>query len=474
MTTEDIIVDPVVTSETIDIAFEKWLNYQPGYRKMAAYYLGAHDFNGEIHKPDGKHNRIVANHCRYIVEVLTGYQFGNEPRYTAAEGDVPGQQIIDLMRAQDKWSVDVAIGESLSKYGRTCELVYTPTDKDEPTSMELDPMHAFVAYAGDVEKDSVFGAVVFSYTTNDRKTVYRVYVYDTANVSVWETDSAQSAPRTWRKVEDERPHGFGRVPLIEYKNNRDAIGDYEGIIALQDAYNSLLSDRQDNQDSFAGAMLKLSGSVLGFTPDEVAEGKILLKQNAVLQLPDDGAAEYLVKPSIEADVQVLADEYGRLIHKISMVPDLSDEKFSGNASGVAMAYKLFGTDQVVSRKQSMMQKGFTRRCKLYDYRLNNPTMNPNYQPVADIDHMTITFNLNAPQDIVYIANATTQLTGGKQIISTQTARGLLSFIADPDEETERVEQEQAADAERTRQTYDYDAVMDGQFPPRTDAQDTEE
>lgn len=139
-----------------------------------------------------------------------------------------------------------------------------------------------------------------------------------------------------------------------------------------------------------------------------------------------------------------------------------------------MAYKLFGTDQVVAKKQSMMQKGFTRRCKLYDYRLNNPTMNPNYQPVADIDHMTITFNLNAPQDVSYMATAITQLTGGKQIISAQTARGLLSFVEDPDEETERVEQEQAADAERTRRTYDYDAVMDGQSPPRTDAQDTEE
>ncbi len=453
---DDIIVDPEITPRTIDIAFNQWMRFQPRYQKLKDYYIGEQDFNSEIHSKG--QNKIVANHCRYITDVLVGYQFGNEPRYTTSEKDIAGKDIFDIMKAQDKWNVEIAIGEDLSRFGRTNELVYMPLDKDEPNSTEIDPMHGFVAYSGDVEKDSVFGVVVFSYVNNDEQTIYRLYVYDVANVSVWEADSAQSAPRTWQMVEAPVPHGFGRVPLIEYKNNRLAMSDYEGIMDLQDAYNSLLSDRQDNQDSFAQAMLVLSGSMIGITMEEIEKSKNILKEHKVLQLDDDAVAQYLVKTTDEAGVQIVQDQYASDIHKFAMVPDLSDEQFAGNASGVAMAYKLFGTDQIVSRKQSMMQKGFTRRCKLYDYRLNNPTMNPAYVPLADIDHMIITFNLNTPQDLQYTAQALQILTGGGQVMSLQTARTLITAIPDPEKETELVNAEHEESVLRTRDTFDYDAT----------------
>jgi len=458
----DIVVDPEVTPKTIDIAFNQWLAYKTRYQKLEDYYNGKQDFNSKIH--DSDHNMIVSNHCKYITDVLVGYQFGNEPRYTTSEGDNAGQAIIDLFKSQDIWSVLIDIGEDLSKFGRTNQLVFMPQDKDTPRSIEIDPLHGFVAYAGDVEKDSVFGVVVFSYKNNDDKVIYRLYVYDTADMSVWEADSAQESPRTWKMVEGPVPHGFGRVPLIEYKNNRAATSDYEGIMELQDAYNSLLSDRQDNQDSFAQAMLVLSGSVIGLTQEEIQDGTAILKKHKVLQLDDDAVAQYLVKTTDETGVQIIQDQYASDMHKFAMVPDLSDEQFAGNASGVAMAYKLFGTDQIVSRKQAQTQKGFTRLCKLYDYRMNNPTMNPNYKPVADIENMLITFNLNAPQDLSYVATAITQLTGGGKVMSLQTARTLVSVIPDPEKETELVQQENDEEAERTRETYDYDAVTAGQFP----------
>jgi len=467
----DIIVDPEITSVTIDIAFEQWRNQVPRYERLRRYYLGDQDFS-EMHEGN---SRVVSNHCAYITDVLVGYQFGNEPRYTTDENDQPGQEILDLMKAQDKWAVDQEIGEDMSIYGRTYELVYLPEGKDEPNSVEIDPLHAFVAYSGDIERDSVFGAVVYGYTTNERKARYRIYLYDTEAVSVWETDAKGSAPRTWTMVSSPVPHGFGRVPLIEYRNNRLMLGDFEGIMDLQDAYNGVLSDRQDNQDSFAQAMLTLSGGqIIGTTTDEINEGRKNLRKMKVLQLDEDVVAQYLVKPSNEADCEVLQSRIGNDLHKFAMVPDLSDEKFAGNASGVAMMYKLFGTDQVVSRKQSMMQRGFTRRCKLYDYRLNNPSMSPGYEPRADIDSMVITFNLNAPQDLSYIATALTQLTGGGKVMSLQTARTLVSVIPDPEKETELVEAEEDASAQRTRETYDYDATEERNRQLRSEDNDAEE
>ncbi len=478
MLPHDIIVDPEVNERTINIAFDQWYELQARYNRLENYYLGKHEFS-EVHQGEGQ-NKIIANHCKYITDVLVGYQFGNEPRYTCAENDPYGQDLIDLMRKQNKWSVDTNLGEDMSIYGEAYELVYMPEGKDEPNSIEIDPRHGFVAFAGDIEKDSVFGVVVFNYTSNNNTRVYRLYVYDTVDLSIWESEATIGKPSTWKKVAEPVPHGFGRVPMIRYKNNRRAMSDFESILELQDAYNALLSDRQDNQDSFAQAMLVLSGSVIGITPDEINEGKAKLKQHMVLQLDDDAVAQYLVKTTDEAGVQIVQDQYASDIHKFAMVPDLSDEQFAGNASGVAMAYKLFGTDQVVSLKQSEMQKGFTRRCKLYDYRINNPTMSIGYEPTANIDEMRITFNLNTPQDLSYIATALTQLTGGSKIMSTKTARTLVSAIPDPEKENELVEEENKRAMETTRDTFGYDEVEEQNKQKRklpkdeNDEADTEE
>ena len=457
---QDIIVQPddptlpiKIDSRTLEVAFSQWQAQLNRYQKLLDYYVGKQDFS-EIHIGL---NKIVSNHCRYIVDVLTGYLMGNEPRYSSAEGDAYGQAVLDLMKAQDKWNVDLQIIEDMGIFGRTYELAFMPADKDEPNTVELDPLHAFVAFSGDMERDSLFGAVVYSYTSDDKQTIYRMYVYDREYRSIWESKNKGTDPRAWQMVDSFTPHGFGRVPLIEYKNNRKAMGDFEGIMELQDAYNSLLSDRQDNQDSFAQAMLVLSGAVIGITPDEINEGKVDLKQHKVLQLDDDVTAQYLVKTSDEAGVQIIQDKYSADIHKMAMVPDLSDEQFAGNASGVAMAYKLFGTDQVVARIMAEFQKGFTRRCKLYDYRLYNPSMSEGYEPRSEIADMTVSFNLNAPQDLSYIATALTQLTGSN-ILSRKTARRLVAVIPDPDAEDELVEEEENANAERTRDTFDYDLI----------------
>ena len=475
---EDIVVQPEITAQTIDMAYEQWRSFIARYEKLRDYYVGKQDFDPDLHGQG--QNRIVSNHCRYITDVLVGYQYGNEPRYTTSDGDTVGEAIIDLFNKQDKWNVDTSIGEDMSIFGRALELVYTPEDKDEPSSIPIDPLHGFVAYAGDVERDSVFGCVVFEYENDRKQKICRLYIYDRANVSVWESDTVDKKPRLWRMIDTPKPHGFGRVPLIEYKNNRRAMSDFESVMELQDAYNASISDRQDNEDAFTQATLVLSGEVMGMTEDEVIDSRKKLRKIGVLHLGDDASAEFLVKQVDESGVQVALDALSSDLHKLAYVPDLSDEQFAGNASGVAMAYKLFGTDQIVSKKQSQVQKGFTRRCKLYDFRMNNPTMDPNYTPMADIENMVITFNLNAPQDLSYVASAVTQLVGS-QILSRQTARAIISVIPDPEKEGELVDEEAETDIERARAPFDADEVDDRrkehpeeELEPRNDDEDPEE
>lgn len=53
------------------------------------------------------------------------------------------------------------------------------------------------------------------------------------------------------------------------------------------------------------------------------------------------------------------------IHKMSMVPDLTDEHFAGNSSGVAMRYKLLGLEQLTKIKERWFREAL--RCRLRGY-----------------------------------------------------------------------------------------------------------
>ena len=438
---DTIVTQEEITPRTVKNAFSAWLAQKGRYDTLYDYYVGAQDF-ASIHA-DG--NMIVSNFCAYISKALRGYMVGNQPKYVCAEDDVFGQDIIELMHRQSKWSIDSQIALDMSRYGKAFELVYLPKGKDEPNSVVVSPRNAFVAYTGDMERDSVFGAVIYTYKDDADRTIYRMYMYTRTEMMTWESLSGDTS-QGWKLVGDPVPHGFGRVPLIEYRNNFECMGDFEGIMELQDAYNSLLSDRQDDKDAFAQAMLFIQGSIIGATPDEIEEGKEFLKKHRVLQGDEDTVASWLIKTMDETGIQVLQDQYARDIHKFAMVPDLSDEQFAGNASGIAMAYKMFGTDQMMAEKTSRFREGFIRRVKLYDYRLFNPSVDPAYSPQTDLGSIDIIFQFNAPQDLSYLATALSQLTGSG-IMSKATARMQISAIPDPIEEAELVEQEaSSADA----------------------------
>ena len=53
------------------------------------------------------------------------------------------------------------------------------------------------------------------------------------------------------------------------------------------------------------------------------------------------------------------------IHKLSMVPDLTDEQFAGNVSGVAMRFKLLGLEQLTKIKERWFREGLRTRLRRF-------------------------------------------------------------------------------------------------------------
>ena len=79
--------------------------------------------------------------------------------------------------------------------------------------------------------------------------------------------------------EEVEPHNLGQIPIIEYRNNHFAIGDYEQQISLIDAYNSLMGNRVNDKEQAVESILVLYGTQLADTPEDAKVAmKILLKK----------------------------------------------------------------------------------------------------------------------------------------------------------------------------------------------------
>jgi SPP1 family phage portal protein len=104
---------------------------------------------------------------------------------------------------------------------------------------------------------------------------------------------------------EENTHVFGDIPVVEYKNNDEKIGDYE-----------------------------------------------------------NGQADWLTKNINDNHVENLLERVKKDIHKFSKPPALTDEHFSSNLSGVAIRFKLWGLEQDTVNKERKFKKGLQRRFEL--------------------------------------------------------------------------------------------------------------
>jgi len=456
----DLEVGQKPDAEMIEECFKEFSSRLSDYKTYQDYYSNKHTFT------DKEGAKITVNLVRYCIQTIVSYMAGNPPNYVSGDGDANALKIIERFDDQNMRKKEAKNISNMRIFGRSFELVYHNNDKElTPKSVFLKPCKAFVAYNQAVDPDSVFGAVVRT-VKEDKKEVHIMDVYGPGWYQEWKTTDNNK----WTlSTGSERTTRFTRVPLIEYVSSEDAMSDVEIVMSLQDALNSVMSDRQDDKDAFAGAVLALYGTALGFTREEIELNKKALKDTKVLHFENKTAegAEFLIKQMDEAGASLFIKDLTEFIHMLLRSPNLMDEQFSGNASGVAMAYKLYGTQNVAKESETSIEIGFRRRCKLYDDALNNQMQAESRDPSADVSKMNISFNYNVTIDPASEASAALgYLNAG---VSQQTVLGTLSIVDDVDKEMERLKEQKAADLARER------SLMTDEFGlPQTDEEPEEE
>lgn len=149
---------------------------------------------------------------------------------------------------------------------------------------------------------------------------------------------------------------------------------------------------------------------------------------------DDGSsAQYLTRQFDEGSVEVLQRRLEQSIHKISMTPDMSDENFASNTSGVAMKYKLLPLEQRTKIKERYFAEGLRERLELIQNALSAQG-----SAVLDLSQIEITFSRSLPVNELEIAQTAQTLSG---IVPQETVLGMIPAITDVQDALDKLEAE---------------------------------
>lgn len=412
---KDTEINATIIKEAIDYNEER----RERFDTLDRYYIGDQDI---LHreKPDLLHNnKVMINHAKYIVDTNVGYLLGNPVEYQASV-KYNIDAVIDSYKKQTMNDNDSEIAKNCAIFGLQYEYVFANEDA-EPESAILDVRNTIIAYDNTIKHNKMFAVnyrPIFKKPTDTNPEYYDVIFVDDKVVRNYKLKGDNLI------LEKEDAHAFKEVPMIEFVNNKDYLGDFETVVSLIDAYNLIQSDRVNDREQLVDAILCFYG--MKFTPEQMAE---LKEHRMISNIPMDGKIEYLIKTLNESDTDILRKNIENDIHKISMTPNLADENFANNSSGVAISYKLLAFDQNIKNKERYFERGLMERFRLYNNFLNTKSS----MPIVPTEEVDAIFKRNLPRNDYETSQMILNLQG---IVDKELLVSQLSFVRDSKETVE--------------------------------------
>lgn len=394
---------------------------------LQRYYEGKHKILDKADRTTGKPDtKAVHNYARYITVTSKGYFMGKPVSYKVV--DEANKDKFEPLRTyigtDGEHVINSQHAENCSIFGRSYELMYINENK-ELKFKDMSPLNVVIKRDGTIENKILFAVIEISRQLIKDKTKVTLNVYDAVNVMVISFLEGEEETT----IESTTPHYIEGVPVLEYGNNSRNMGDFEfGIVSLIDAYNDAQSTSIDDMKDFNDAYLMLK-NMSGTGKDTIED----MKKQKVLLVDDDGDAKFITKDTNSSFTDSNKNRLNQDIHKFSMVPDLSDENFSGNLSGVAIKFKMFPLEQLRSDKEVYFKMSLSERIdKIIAYLkpINDLGITAN-----DIDKV---FTANLPANLSEVAQVITSLSG---IVSQETLLSQLPFIKNPADEMEKIDAE---------------------------------
>lgn len=352
-----------------------------------------------------------------------GFFIGN-PIKTTCDDEAVAEVVEFIEKSNDQDDNNAELSKMMSIFGRAYEMYFVDEYKNIGITY-VSPQESFIIYdEGIVETPLYF---VHYYKGADNKEVGSVS--DPKTIQYFE----RGGDKGYFYTTEPEQHCFDGVPATEYIENEERMSIFESVISLMSAYDKAISEKANDVDYFADAYLKVLGAKLN--KEDLSD----LRDQRIINLEGsyDNKIEvgFMEKPNADTTQENFLDKVECLIYTISMVPNISDESF-GNASGIAMKYKLFNTTNMFKAKQRKFVSGMNRRWKII---FSNPIVNLANDAWTKLEYQ---FTPNIPANVLEEAQTVNQLTG---IVSQATQLKYLSIVDNVKNEMEQIEKEKESE-----------------------------
>lgn len=383
----------------------------PRYETLLRYYLAQNDILYRESKTGFNvvDNRIASAKARNAVIFGVGYMY-NKPVSFRNQNSKCEEKIEAFMKETNAGQYFTDMEKQQLIYGTAFGLISMDQfDYDKLVNCEtktrmrqtldaLNPMSTFVVYDYSLRPQSLF-AVNYN-TIDDSWVLTEEKAYTVANVYARENDYVYSNISGAYETIDVSENPYNAVRVTQWDNDPDRLGIYELALDMIDAYDLSQSELANFQQISNSPLLKIknaqyAGNTVVYKKDEDGEltdeidevatarlkGQIeqqMMNANILAindtVLPDsngDGKstvltadAAYLVPVYDTTGTDAYKNRLESDMYDATMQPNLSDTSFAGNASGVALEYKLIATDARVSMQQTERRKSMMRELRL--------------------------------------------------------------------------------------------------------------
>lgn len=435
-------------ADIIDLIRHHQTYQVPRLEKLYRYYLGRND---GILRRDGRKGEDKADYrsshpfAENITTFRTSYLVGNPVKTLWRDKDIDYD---DVNAWFDRWNVQEDIDShnldlvtDVSMFGRGYELLNY--DESDQIKVSLShPFWTFMVYDETTEQNPLF-AVRYPTVVRDGDELVKITIY--TKDSVWYFDPIDIGSN---EIGEPTiiPHAFDDIPIIEYFANRFRTGDFEKVLPDIDLYDYSQSDTANYMTDTNESILVISGD---FDPSRVEYDKdanMLLLPTGMSESGQQSSlnAQYIYPQYDVAGTESYKNRLRTDIYVFTYTPDVSDETFGGQQTGVALRYKLIGLEQDRATKERMLRKGFNRRYRMVGNMAKVVASDYSYD--VDMNDLVVSFTPNLP------ANWTEELRALKEagaVFSQKTLLSQASFVDNVQDEMAALEEERQSGSRLT-------------------------
>jgi SPP1 family phage portal protein len=162
-----------------------------------------------------------------------------------------------------------------------------------------------------------------------------------------------------------------------------------------------------------------------------------MKETRTLLVGSGATVEWLTKAVPDTHIENSKNRFKKDIYDFADCPNMTDESFANNASGVSLKQKLMGLEDRIAIKERYFKQALQNRLRLICnfFNMDGVVNNLDYREIK------LQFTRNLPKDLAAEATLLNKLKG---YVSEGTALSLVSFISNPQDEIQKMQDEAGA------------------------------